>query len=149
PVGQPLGNAVQHIAGVTEDVHVAAWTGKRGQTLDDRHELHAVVGGVALPAIKLLLHALVAQQHAPAALAGIPLAGAVGIHLDSIAQANCPKNLKNGDYFIVPGIFPALLPTLRAPATSPTGRTITGVGIRGQRGTIGVTGMTCLQATMK
>ncbi|MDT4867555.1 hypothetical protein FQZ97_1024740 [compost metagenome] len=85
PVGHPLGDAFHHVLRVGHQGH---FTGalERGQALDGGHQLHAVVGGIALPTPELALGALVDQQCAPAARAGIALAGAVGIDLYQFAH---------------------------------------------------------------
>src|SRR6185369_17907679 len=81
PVVDPLGNSLLHVLGIRVDAHPGALL-ERQQALDDSHEFHAVVGRLRLSAEHFLLPAAVAQEHAPAAGAGIALAGTVGIDLD-------------------------------------------------------------------
>ena len=57
--------------------------------LDRGHQLHAVVGRFALASRELLLDLAHAQQRAPAALAGIALAGPVGEN-QHMLHANIP-----------------------------------------------------------
>src|SRR5690554_4643040 len=52
------------------------------QAADGRHQLHAVIGGLRLAAEQGLLIFAQTKQYAPAARAGIALAGAVGKYLD-------------------------------------------------------------------
>jgi len=60
---------------------------QRPQALDDGHQLHAVVGGLAFAAVHGFLVLAGAHQHAPSARAGIALACAVGPHFHLLAVA--------------------------------------------------------------
>src|SRR5258706_1674650 len=79
----PLRDAILYVDGVGVDPHVAR--PRQGlERADDRHQLHAVVGGRRLAAEELLLLAAEAQDRAPAAGAGIAAAGAVAVDLDGL-----------------------------------------------------------------
>src|SRR5258707_11909195 len=91
PAMDPLGDAVTHVDAVGEKAH-AARSLQRLQSLDGRHQLHAVVGGgritagefaFAAPSLRLLD----AEDRAPAARSGISAAGAIGEDLDLSAIA--------------------------------------------------------------
>ncbi len=76
PAVNPFADAVLHIGGI--DMHLdRARTIERFQRHDRRHQLHAVVGGLRLAAGKLLARAVIVENGAPAAGAGIAGTGAV------------------------------------------------------------------------
>src|SRR5690606_28206956 len=83
PALDPARDAVLDVAGIGVEIDGARLL-QRVQRLDRRHQLHAVVGGVGLAARQLLLHAVEAQDRAPAAGAGIAGAGPVGEYLDPL-----------------------------------------------------------------
>src|SRR5690606_7129639 len=95
PVGQPLRHALLHILGIRVHHHVARPL-ERLQRLDDGQQFHAIVGGVGLAAEKRLLVATLAQQRAPAAPAGVSLAGAVGPDFNRITAHDCFDSLWPG-----------------------------------------------------
>src|SRR5690606_32709102 len=82
PVGHPLADALHYILRVGGQPDIGRGLLQGLQTADGRHQLHAVIGGLRLAAEQGLLIFAQTQQYAPAARAGIALAGAVGKYLD-------------------------------------------------------------------
>src|SRR5688572_24105670 len=83
PHAQPLRDALLHVLRVGEEAH-AAGAIERRKRLDHGGELHAVVGRVRLAAEELALGAVELEHGAPAARAGIALAGPVGVDDDGL-----------------------------------------------------------------
>src|SRR5688572_4129528 len=81
PVLDPGRNPFHDVERVGVDPHAAPAL-ESFERADRGHELHAVVRGVGLAAPELLLLAVVAQEHAPAAGTGVAAAGAVAVDLD-------------------------------------------------------------------
>src|SRR5438067_3724528 len=77
----PLRDPVLEIAGVGVDFDRGR-TIERFKRADRRHELHPVVGGESLAPRQLLLPALIFEDGAPPARAGIAGTGAVGMDDD-------------------------------------------------------------------
>ena len=88
PAVYPAFHAVFNVLGIGVDGYPAG-TGEGLEAAYDCGELHAVVGGVWLAAAEFFFVAAVAQQYAPAAGAGIALAGAVGVEVDGGVGHNC------------------------------------------------------------
>src|SRR5436190_16198744 len=91
PVVDPGGDALLYVERVGVKPH-AARTLERLERADDRHELHAVVGGLGFAAVDLFLGATLAasqpQYRTPAARPGIAAAGAVAVDLHDIVSAH-------------------------------------------------------------
>src|SRR5690349_8984057 len=83
PRVDPARDAFLHVLRVGVEAHAARFL-QRLERADDRHELHAVVGGRRLAAPELPLLSLVAQHRAPAARAGIAPARAVAVDLHDV-----------------------------------------------------------------
>lgn len=81
PAVNPAFHAVFHVLGVGVDGYLAGAV-EGFEAADNGGKLHAVVGGVGFAAAEFFFMAAVAQQHAPAAGAGITFAGAVGVEVD-------------------------------------------------------------------
>src|SRR5688500_2106949 len=90
PAMDPLRDALLHVLRVGVQAHPARAL-ERLERADHRRELHAVVGGVGLAPPQLLFRAARAQQHAPAAGAGIAAAGAVAedLHRILLSHSSC------------------------------------------------------------
>src|SRR6266542_2564428 len=79
PADMPLvAEAVDHVRAVTVDRHLATLALERAESLDRGHELHPLVGGLALPPGELALVAGLDDDGRPPAGAWIAGAGAVG-----------------------------------------------------------------------
>lgn len=76
-LGPALGQTIHDVFGIAAQRHLARLLEQR-KGADDRHQLHAVVGGLRLAAADGALQRLVAQNRAPAAGAGVAAARAVG-----------------------------------------------------------------------
>ncbi|MCY1448752.1 hypothetical protein D9M71_654490 [compost metagenome] len=90
PVVHPLVDAFHHVLRVGHQQHLAG-TLELFQATDRAHQLHAVIGGIGFAAPEFLFNALAHQQCAPAARAGVALAGAVGEQFYAIAHANLSR----------------------------------------------------------
>ena len=81
PLGHPGLDALLHILRVRHDPNSARAV-KTAQGLDDRSQLHPVIGGVCLSTKDLFLLVAIFQHRTPATRAGIALAGAIGMDHD-------------------------------------------------------------------
>ena len=81
PAKDPLGDAIDHIAAVGVEMHPARLL-ERAEGVDYGGEFHAVVGRRLVAARHFLFMVSHAQDRAPAAGAGVALAGAIGENLD-------------------------------------------------------------------
>src|SRR5688500_11221490 len=83
PAVYPLADTELNVLRIGVDAR-AARALQRLQRPDDRHQLHAVVGGVRFAAVELARLRAAAQKRAPAAHARIALARAVGVDVDDV-----------------------------------------------------------------
>ena len=81
PLGHPGLDAFLHILRVRHDQNPAGAI-QAAQGLDDRSELHPVIGGVWRSTEYLFFLIAILQQRTPAARAGVALAGAIGMDYD-------------------------------------------------------------------
>ncbi len=68
-----------------------AWALESFQRADRAHQFHAVVGGMRFAAAQLALLAHGAQQCAPAADAGVALAGTIGKNFNCVKTGRSPS----------------------------------------------------------
>src|SRR5689334_2707533 len=80
PAADPLGDAHANVLAVEIERYLARPL-QPPEPFDDRLQLHPVVGGVEFPAEQLFFARPRLQPCAPAAGAGIALAGAIGVDL--------------------------------------------------------------------
>ena len=77
PAVDPLVDALHHVLRIHVQID-ATWALERAQRLKDSHHFHSVVGRLQLAAVQGLFRMTRTHQCAPAARAGIALAGTVG-----------------------------------------------------------------------
>src|SRR6476620_660341 len=88
PAVYPFADALLHILAVGMQYDIAG-PRQRAQCLDDRHQFHAVIRGIALAAANFLLMLAGFKPGAPAARAGIALAGAVSKNFNLVHTHSC------------------------------------------------------------
>src|SRR3546814_1260653 len=79
PAENPLRYAILHIIAVGRHNDVTR-AGEGAQSLDRRHQFHAVVGGIAFPAGQFLFMLAISDACSPHATARISLTGTITTH---------------------------------------------------------------------